>query len=569
MIQFTRQGAFTRNVGDLVVSGYYREPSNSGALPSGEYFLTNGASVFFGGMEFRMKERSGFGFRYLSGDTEELVPEYMVLSGNAVSFRLPGGSELNFSTGGSGADPELRISGAFDDTVQRLELPYRLMRTSRIRESDGKVLITVNDIDYSFEDAEIDTRARILSIAAGGGAVSYRAVPENKHFIPDGLVIPAALDIQEYETFISQWQDQAFTLWNRMVGSINDEGLVNAFLGESIRRGAYKAAVSSVPAAFLNGDRRTFESSVYLGRLDIGLRSFSSYEREKENRLSRLINEKSPDFLREFHVFEYLETRYNRPLIDGGIEIVRALDPASLSPDIVPGILEGWYDWHVYHSDQENPFNRLLDQACSVIAAGAKKSPQGDRLFVFSGALAQTEFNLRLGKALTLYGETAGNQPWAALGRSLILSTLSFTDASGMLPETFTIAAEGDIVENQGVRLNSARFYRILAFGAYPHAVRIGPPEGGMWAWTAAAVSSAQENNILDIAVSFSEGDTHYMMICGIRPFSKIQLYGIDYRTDPQFERYDSSGWSYSSSEQTLLIKMRHRAVTEHIRIFF
>jgi hypothetical protein len=43
----------------------------------------------------------------------------------------------------------------------------------------------------------------------------------------------------------------------------------------------------------------------------------------------------------------------------------------------------------------------------------------------------------------------------------------------------------------------------------------------------------------------------------------------MDFRTDPQFERYDSSGWSYNAQEQTLLLKMRHRATVEHVRIFY
>jgi hypothetical protein len=59
------------------------------------------------------------------------------------------------------------------------------------------------------------------------------------------------------------------------------------------------------------------------------------------------------------------------------------------------------------------------------------------------------------------------------------------------------------------------------------------------------------------------------MMIKGVKPFKKIQLYNIDFRTDPRFERYDSSGWAYSESEQTLLLKMKHRAKEEHIRIFY
>jgi hypothetical protein len=82
-------------------------------------------------------------------------------------------------------------------------------------------------------------------------------------------------------------------------------------------------------------------------------------------------------------------------------------------------------------------------------------------------------------------------------------------------------------------------------------------------------VSASLGDDILDIAVSFPAGETHYMIIRGVRPFVKIQLYNMDFRTDPQFERYDSSGWSYNAQEQTLLLKMKHRTTVEHIRIFY
>jgi hypothetical protein len=59
------------------------------------------------------------------------------------------------------------------------------------------------------------------------------------------------------------------------------------------------------------------------------------------------------------------------------------------------------------------------------------------------------------------------------------------------------------------------------------------------------------------------------MMIRGVRPFVRLQLYGINYPSDPQFERYDSSGWVYSPQEQTLLLKMKHRSAVERIRIFY
>jgi hypothetical protein len=570
MIQFTRQGTFTHNVGNFVVSGYYREPSNLGeASSSGEYFLTREVSVFFGGIEFPMGNNSGFRLRYENGATEELVPESMILSEDAVFFRLPGESGLDFSTHHADGALELRISGSFGAQGLTLELPYRFLKSSQVRDSgDGNLLVTAEGVDYAFVNADLDTGARILSLAEEAPAVSYRVVGERNDLIPENLVIPAALDIPEYETILTQWRDRSFALWTQAIGGNTDEDLVNAYLGESIRRGTYKTAVASVPAAFLNGVQRTFGSSVYLGQLDMGLRSISTYEREKLSRLSRLINEKSLDFLREFHVFEYLWIRNTGSAIDGGAEIVRALAPASLTLDITAGILEGWYDWRSYRLSQENPFDRLVDQACFVISAGIKKSPQGDRVFIFSDTEADTEFNLRAGKALMVYGKTTENTTWAALGRSLILSTLSLIDPAGMLSETLTLSPQGDIMETvRGRQINSVRLYRYLAPEAYPHAASI-ETGAGIWAWTTAQVAAVREDTVLDIAVSFPAGETHYMMIRGIRPFSKIQLYGIDYRTDPQFERYDSSGWSYSASEQTLLLKIRHRSPVEHIRIF-
>jgi hypothetical protein len=157
------------------------------------------------------------------------------------------------------------------------------------------------------------------------------------------------------------------------------------------------------------------------------------------------------------------------------------------------------------------------------------------------------------------------------VGRSIVLSVLSLTGGDGTLPASLAVSGEGIISENAGPRVTAARLYRILRPGEYyPRAAGIGAGVNGIWAWTAAsAVSASQENNVLDISVGFPAGETHYMMIRGVRPFAKIQLYGIDYRTDPQFERYDSSGWVYSAGEQILILKMKHRAVSEHIRIFY
>jgi hypothetical protein len=579
LIQFTSRSGFTYRVGNFVVSGHYRDLSGSGALKPGEYALSGDLSVYFGGMEFRLAGDNGETPLKLIFDEEEdsgapppeaVYPEYMVLSGESALFRLSGGAELVFVTRYSGGAPELRVSGSLG-AGKTLELPFRPLRSSRIQDTgEGQFIVQAGGERYSFGHSPVNREKRLLTLDAGG-SISYRAIPERRLFDPADFVIPAARNEGSYGEILSRWQDRSFSLWNRTVSAGADEDTIIAYMGDAVRRGAYKAAVSAAPPSFLNGNLRTFESSVYLGQLDTALRSLVVFEREKAGLLSRQLNERSADFFQEPHVFAFLWTRGYTPLIEAGVEMVRSIDPASLPLKMGPGILEGWQDWMQFRPGEENPFNRLVDQACFVIAGNIRMNAAGDQVFAVEDNEAGIEFNLRLGMALIEYGGSTDNEDWAALGRSLVLSVLSLPDESGSAPARVAFDRREETGGLGTARISSARIYRMLrAGGYYPRAAGIGDPGNGMWAWTAAAsVSAVQNGPVLNISVSFPVGETHYMLIRGIRPFTKIQLYNIDYRTDPQFERYDSSGWIYSAPEQILLLKMKHRTPVEHIMIYY
>jgi hypothetical protein len=569
IIQFAREGGFTYRVGDLVVSGRYQKDADP--LNPQEYALSGKVSVFFGGMEFYLGSDEGNkGGLDLSvqGSRSLIYPEYMVLSGETVLFRFSGGTELAFTTQYSGGAPELKINGVFSEDSAELALPYKPFRSSKIQDQGGQFIVAAGGVNYTFGRSPLDRERQVIVLGSENPAVSYRAVPDQRNFNPGDFTLPQALDRGQYEAALTQWRDRSFSLWNRTITrNAGDEDMVIAYAGEAVRRGVYKAAVAAVPGAFLNGSQRTYVSSVFLGRMDQSLRSLTAIEREKSSRLSRMINERSPELLKEPQVFAYLGVRGYGTFIDDALELVRSIDPAALSIDLTPGILEGWEYWTSYQAGRENPFERLIDQACFVISGGVRRENEG--IFVFQGNGANLEFNARLGNALILYGEKAGRDEWAALGRSLVLSVLSLFDGSLLAPEALVISESGALERTEETRLSSARLYRTLQPDEYyPRAVSIGVVNG-VWAWTAAAVQGElRENDVLDISVSFPVGETHYMLIRGIRPFAKIQLYNIDYRTDPQFERYDSSGWSYSASEQTLLLKMKHQASVEHIRIY-
>jgi hypothetical protein len=586
-IQFTRERGFVLRIGPMSVSGHYKEPSvqegaPEDAVPSGARFLEGGVVVSFGGMEFPLQDGGEFGLVRPGGDKAGLLPETLFVSDDSVSFGFADGTRLIFEVFASSPDgPEFMITGQFGEEYTGIELPYRPLRSSRIQGAGrGQFVIMADRIPYSFSRSQMDAGRRVLILNTDDAIANYRAVPAQREFVPGNYVVAAARDEAQYAGIVNRWRDSVYSRLGGAVGDTMDESLVIAFAGESVGRGAYRQALAGISPVFLQRASWTHAAAVYLGRLDLGLRSLSAFETTAFARLSALIVSKSPDLFRELHVIGYCGSRGYGPLIDSIADMARSLDPAFLSPPLIPGILEAHAEWKTYRSQGDNPFEGLIEGALFSVSEGVRRSSAEDQAFYFEEAGVDTEYNLRLGLALDQYGRQSGREDWAALGRSLVVSILALTGDGG-LPERLNISAppeaeSGDQAPDDGsrapgaARIDNLTLYSYFPADTYPHAVSIGAPVNGIWAWTASAsVTASQGSNILDIAVTFPVEETHYMLIRGLRPFVKIQLYGIDYRTDLQFERYDSSGWSYSASEQTLLLKLKHRTTVEHIRIFY
>ncbi len=575
VLQFTKKGNFSRRIGNMTISGQYAQPSeNGGSAASGEQpesdgtaaRLSGGAGVSFGGLEFSLRNKSeddGFVISGMRNQRTLAAVESMEISGNTARFALSDGTSLVFET--AGETPELRISAEFASRAAAVDIPVRLQRASLRREADGgNISITHNGVSYVFSRPVGLAENGVLTLRGDSPSIAYRVLPQLKAFNPADYIVANTQNTQ-FNDILARWNDQNFSYWNRNISSAVSEDMVTAYCGEAVSRNVYRDAVSAVPEAFLSSSQRSYNSSVFLGGMNAALRSFVRAEREKIDRISRLINEQSPDILRESHVFEFLLTRGLVNIAEEGLELIRSIEPSALIPEICPGIFEGYMDIRQWRPNGDNPFERLTGPACDVFSGGIRKDSEKDMALFFRGDSANIEYNLRLGKALWTWAGAAGEDDWAGLGRSLVLSVLLMKDGAGAVPVSARFS------EADGAKISAAQMYHILGPGKYfPRAAKIGSGVSGLWAWTGAlSVDAAQENNILDISVSFPVGETHYMMIRGIRPFSKIQIYNIDYPTDPQFERYDSSGWIYSAQEQILVLKMKHRSTVEHIKVFY
>jgi hypothetical protein len=358
---------------------------------------------------------------------------------------------------------------------------------------------------------------------------------------------------------------------------------VAAYVAEEGRADAYNAAVDFIPSAFKDSAARTFMATPFFGRMDNGLRTLADYERRETARVEAALADDPSNYLSGSAFFGWLTLRSQDNYLAEQEAYIRSLEPRALTLAQSLGVFEKRNEWAANYQEGANPFELLVERALELIAANLHKNPSDGAVLVFDNDRADTAYNLRLGRLLAEYGEQIEGAGWAGVGRSLVLSVLMLANQDdGSVPGAVSITLEENsggsggsarfTEDAQAARLAASNIYAILDDSRFfPRAQKLADKIDGLWAWSVSPqVTAVWNGNILDIAVSFPVASApHYLFIRGVTPFSRIQLRGIDYRSDPQFERYNSPGWVYSPAEQTLLVKLVHRTEVEHILIFF
>jgi len=588
-VQFARFGNFSKQLGEMVVSGRYSNGEAAEAYGSGWVRLDGAASVAFGGLEFRLAHMPAGGFSLVDsrGARHQASPEYVYMEGGEAVFYLPPGVLLSFANGAiDDADsprngmPELRISATFPDGISAIDIPFRPRRSAIAWDNARGVLgVTYDGTRYRFSRHSQELLEGRLLVSASAPVAFFRAEPEMMASDLADFVIPRVEGADAFAAELAAWTERSFDLWGRDMPSNVDEDRVVALLAESQRRGDHGSAVSVVPAAFGASSSRTWESAVYqfdrsVGVWERGAAGLGAQEREKVALVSGLLAIR--DYGRLFaenQLIEFLAVRGHGDLVDGFVSAAWGIDTATVTLGASAGILESYLAMGNWRAGADNPFEPLAAQAMLVVADSLRQNGEQTLAFTADGQ-ADIELNLRLGNALIRWGEQTGSEDWAALGRSLVFSVMSLGDSfpgagDGSIPAAIASSALG-VLTASAERIGSASLFRMLGESDYlPRAVATGVD--GIWAWTAArSVSLTQSANFIDIFVDFPVGQTHSVMLRGIRPFALLQIHNQNTARNPSFEdNHNISGWDYFEEEETLVVKIQHRANVERIRVLF
>jgi len=547
ILQFSNQGNFSFSAGSMTIRGHFSdEPGekqeSEADSDDATRLISGGIKIFYGGLEFALKQERGKGLKLTnSGGTVSAVnPEAMLINNNIARFFLPGGTIITFASFDSVRGPELQISAEFAGDIAEITIPLAPRRSSVIQDS-GQLGIMYSGSRYVFSSLGQELENSNLTLSKDNAFISYRSRGRQRAFDPEDYIIT---QVQNYPNVLKQWQDSNYIQWDQNAGNLQNEDDIIAYLSQTLQRGTYAAAVTKLSSSFLNSPRHTYKSAAFVGNMINSYSTFITAENDRMNNVTRLIRAKSLDILKEEHILDYLFTRSSLTLANEVIDIINNANNSALVSEHCPGLLEVYFDMKRWRPGGSDPIEHLTEQMLVLISENMNRDTENDAVYASSSESNNFEYSLRLGKALFFWADATNNTEWAAIGRSLVISAIT----SG----------------------NAGRLYNILNPGDYyPRATWL--TDAGHWAWTVSPnirATDAGGGNI-NLSVAFPTGSSHHIIIRGVRPFLRIQIHGMDWRSDPQFEIYDSSGWIYYPDNQVLVLKLRHRSSIEYVRLIY
>lgn len=578
-LQFKNANGFSLSLGSLRVSGSYENASGGEKVPSLPLHIGVNGIDFFLDIQHPLKV-------FASNNRESAVVLKEILpSDRSLVLHFSEGVSVTFSSVKRGDADITTISAVLPKKYQKMHFPYKTTRSTRLEKNENQVLVVAGESKFVFSGAAIDIKPgvtdRSLELTSASPVVQYQTWIPVKGLNINDLERIAGASREAYRASVEKFAAAALASFTETLSSGTiTEPLVAAYIAEMGRVGMYHAALEAVPESWRTGPSRTWLTNTFLNNLEKTWAGFMVRERTDRSQLSRMISEQNPACFEFPSLVPFLVDRGSSVLISDLLRLAASIDMTAISAEQAAGILEASMDFTRYVPDQENALATLVESCERRLKSALVRI--GDSLYLSEdGATVDAARSLRIAGILIRYGSSSPSLTgWRAAGQLLTTSLTSFSGERAVLPSTFVFSGEGGDAERTGIVaqaesvLSPAVLYPLVITGStwYPHAESLalqGFP--GMWAWTSAQAVSVRETskNVLKFTVRFPQGETHYMVVRGIKPFSRIQIYGMDFRTDPRFESYNSSGYRYNEETETLYLKMRHKAEYEDVILYF
>ena len=463
---------------------------------------------------------------------------------------------LQFSVRGDGTHDFLSLEAQLPEDIESIALSYKPTSGYLVTEQTARrVIISSKNQQYEISAAEITPGYLVLNDKEQFATYSMFD-PLNAFEFSMTTALPLSAETTFTET-ISKFKGDFIQLAAQSLSDSSTEQLVVAYVAAMAENRQYKEAINKIPSSLKTGSRRTYLSAPYFNTL---VSMNASLVRHMENRASMISYALQQESLDIFTIQDLAEILCTME----GKDVVRELlampaNSPSFNPTIAQaaGIINTYTRLHSLDAVLAQTLQPVLESCLATISAACSIENNVIRLEENEASLPILD-SISVGMALVTYGQLTGNIDYKATGNLIVNSYITPEVSSNLyiMTELYPI-----VVPNNPY---------------YPHIQIVANTaktgnDKPVWAWTIARDIGYVKNSSGDVTltIDFPQGEINHSIINGIKPFRRIDIYDIAFRTDPKFESYNSSGYVYNAETQTMFLKSLHKVQRETVKLYY
>lgn len=491
------------------------------------------------------------------GTTQETkIQSWQEIDKSSFILHFDQGIDLQFSVKGSGTDDYLTLEAQLPEGIETIALSYKPTSSYLVTEQTARrVIISSKTQQYEITAAEITAAHLVLSNKEQFATYSIFDPLQAFDFAMT-RDLPLSAETTFTET-INKFKSDFIQLASQALSDTSTEQLVVAYIAAMAENRQYKEALNKIPSNLKTGNRRTYLSAPYFNTLASMNTSLVRHMENRSNMITYAIQQKSLDIFTIQDLAEVLCTLEGKDVVTKLLAM-----PASL-PDFSPTVAQAAGIINTY--TRLSSFDRTLAQ--NLMPVIEKSLETISAACFLENTLIRLEENevslpildsISVGMALIAYGNLTGNMDYKATGYLIVNSYITPEVSSNLhiMTELYPIVVPHNTY--------------------YPHIKIVANRANSgnnkpVWAWTIAQNINynKQSNGDVTITIDFPQGEINHSILNGIKPFRRIDIYDMPFRTDPKFESYNSSGYVYNAETQIMFFKSLHKAQRETIKLYY
>ncbi len=463
---------------------------------------------------------------------------------------------VRFSVNPDDSSDFLSVEAILPENVSDVSIPYKPASGYLVTEQDARrIVISSKTQQYEATAHQITDQRLVMSGREQLATYSTLDSPNSFEFSMS-IALPLAAETTYLET-LSKFKNDFIQLASQSISESATEQLVVAYIAAMAENRQYREALDRIPSSIKTGSRRTYLSAPYFNTL---ASMNTSLVRHIDNRISMIdyaIQQQGMDIFIVQDLAEILCTMDNREKVEDLLSIPASVEEFKPTVSQAAGIINTYTRLSALNEALAAILEPLIPPCSEIISAACTIEDGTIRLEEHEAALPLLD-SISVGMSLIAHGQHTGRQDMKSTGYLIINSSITNEVSSSLHVMT----------ELYPIMVPANPYYPHIQIIADSTTSGNGRP---IWAWTvaqnAAYVRDAAGN--ATITLDFPPDEIHHAIINGIRPFTRIDIYGIQFRTDPRFEAYNSSGYTYNAETQTMFLKSLHEVQREEIKLYY